>query len=93
MPLNPGDTIQQSPQVFAADVGQDVVVMANHTGLYVALDEIGAVIWKKLAQPLTVTELEQQLTAEYDAPAATIQADLSETLTKLAEAGIIEVSP
>lgn len=91
--LSATSTISQSEECLAADVGVELVLMTMRKGLYLSLDPIGADIWKRLSPPIAVAELRDLLAQEYEASPDTIEADLIEMLTELAEAGVIEVSP
>jgi len=90
--LSAASTVSQSQECLAADVGAEMVLITLRNGVFVSLDELGAEIWKRLASPVTVAALRDQLTQEYDAGPDIIEADLIEMLTELSKAGTIEVS-
>lgn len=52
-------------------------------------DETALGILERLDGTCTVNQLSQELAAEYDAPAETIQADVLQLLTDLAEKGFV----
>lgn len=53
-------------------------------------DETAVAVLRRLDGARTVNQLSQELAAEYDAPAQTIQADVLAMLADLAEKGFVE---
>ena len=77
---------------LAADVGERVVLMSAERGNYYDLDETGSEIWRRIAQPVRVSDLCAQLLATYDAPREALEADVLAFLQRLASQGLIDVS-
>ncbi len=53
------------------------------------LNEMGAFLWEKLENPSKIAELEDAISAEYDADIQTIQRDLEVFLHEMAEIGAV----
>lgn len=53
------------------------------------LNEVGALIWQRLAAPATEAQLQEAILAEYDAEPADVAADLAAFLTGMASIGAI----
>jgi hypothetical protein len=62
-------------------------------GRYFGLDDISSDIWSRLAAPLQVRELCDQLVAVYDTDAATCERDVIALLVQLRDSGLIELHP
>ncbi|BAE50267.1 PqqD family protein [Paramagnetospirillum magneticum] len=91
MTIRPDMTIVRSPTCLAAEVGDEVVVMSVERGLYYAFDEISSDIWGRIAEPLSVQSLCQALLLDYDAAPEVIEGDVLAVLTRLREAGLVDV--
>ncbi len=75
---------KQREPVLAQRVGETLVLLDPHGGQYFALDEVGTRVWELCDGTRSVAELVAVLTAEYAAPAETIEADVVELLSELA---------
>ncbi len=91
--LSPDSTVRRSEDHLAAELGDELVLMSGVRGNYYGLDAIGADIWGRLGQTVSVADLCAALGREYDADAETIRRDVLALLSKLAEEGLIEVVP
>jgi hypothetical protein len=72
-------------------MGPEIVLMAIGNDHYYGLDSVAADIWKRMATPSRVDALCSALAAEYDATPDSIQADVLDLLSRLAEYGVIEI--
>ncbi len=61
----------------------------NFNGM-ITLNESGAIIWRGLEEGLSVDEIAERITAEYDIDAETAIADIKRFTDKMSEAGVIE---
>lgn len=78
------DHPRRNEQVLAR-TGESALILLNpRSGQYYTLDEVGARVWDLCDGTRTVSELGAAISAEYDAPAAQIEADVVELLTDLA---------
>lgn len=75
----------------AAEVGDEVVLMQLSRGRCYGLGLVGTEIWKRLSQPIKVSQVVDSLCEEYSAERETIAVDLIEALTQYAAEGLIDV--
>lgn len=83
--------VVRSPGLLSAPVGGDVVIFDVGQGRYFSLEDVGASIWQRLEQPVTVTALCDALALEYDASRQTIEDDVVALLTDMANNRLIRV--
>jgi hypothetical protein len=80
------------PNPVAADVAGETVLMSLARSRCYGLGEIGSEIWSKLASPVRVEDLIEQLNTHYEAPPGVIERDVLQLLTQLAEEGLIKIN-
>lgn len=78
--------------VLSSEIGDELVLMSIERGEYYGFDPIAAVIWRRLAEPVTVGGLVDGLVAEYDGDPAIIAADVQTLLEKLAEKDLLDLT-
>jgi len=87
-----GDSVVSwSSDAVAANVNDEIVLMNLERDRCYGLGSTGSDIWRRLAKPIRVSDVVSQLSAEFDAPAGTIEADLVRTLTELHAEGLVQV--
>lgn len=84
-------TVCHTENPVAADVAGETVLMSLERNRCYGLGTIGSEIWKRLQLPVRVGDLIENLTEEYDASKETIERDVLELLTQLADEGLIRV--
>lgn len=89
--LSSASTIQRSDNQLSTQIDDEMVLMSIERGNYYGLDAIATDIWKRLEQPLTVSDLCGALVEEYDADAETILRDVLALLEHLLDEGFIEI--
>ncbi len=72
--------------------GDGGVLLDLEQGKYFSLNGIGAEIWKKLQEEVSLPELEQHLRTTYSAPPERIRQDLQTFIQRLQALGVIDVS-
>jgi len=77
---------------ISADLEGEVVILNFDEGVYYGLDKVGAHVWDRLSDPVSVNELIEHVQAEFDVSAEQLQADLSGLLRDMREAGLVEIS-
>jgi hypothetical protein len=75
----------------ACNLGEDVAILNLATGTYYRLDEVGAAIWRRLVEPVTVADLRDALLDMYDVDAGRCERDLVALLEKLRAEGLVEL--
>jgi len=86
------DILKQKEDVIAQPVAGEVVLFDLTSGNYHSLNELGARIWELLDGNRSLTDIADQLTSEYDAPAAEIAQDLRALVEDMLRNGLLEQS-
>jgi hypothetical protein len=79
------------PNPVAADVAGETVLMSLERSRCYGLGDIGSEIWSKLASPVRVADLIEELSGLYQAPPGVIERDVLQLLAQLSEEGLIKV--
>lgn len=74
---------QQQPDLIAADLDGETVMMSVTTGKYFALRGIGKFIWELLAEPISADEIVDAIESHYAVGRAQAQADCQEFIDNL----------
>ena len=85
--------IHWSAEAVATEVNDEVVLMNLERNRCYGLGSTGSEIWRRLGDPIPVSELLIQLQMAYEAPPGQIESDVLRTLGEFAEEGLIEVRP
>jgi hypothetical protein len=88
--------IVASERAISSDLAGEAAIIDFQSGSYYGLDEVGATIWKLIAEPRTVSEICDAVVAEYEVDPEVCERDVVALLGKLAASGLIEtgdVSP
>ena len=83
--------VRWSPEAVATEVNQEVVLMSLERNRCYGLGSTGSDIWRRLGEPIQVSDLLTQLRIVYDAPSGQIESDVLKTLKEFAAEGLIEV--
>jgi hypothetical protein len=81
--------IEISPDVLFQEVGGETVLLDLESEHYFGLDAVGTRIWGLLGEGVSVAAMVDTLLQEYEVERATLEADVAELLSRLAEAGLI----
>ena len=84
---------QRQRQIIKQEAAGTVVLLNLDDGKYFALDEVGGRIWGLCDGSRTVSEIARLLGDEYEAPAETIEQDLTELLSDLAHEKLVAENP
>jgi hypothetical protein len=88
--MNLNTTLRASKDVLATDVGGEAVLMHVERGIYYGLNELGAVVWKRLDAPVSVAALCEAVTDEFAVDRETCEHDVLKLLAELKDAGLVE---
>ena len=75
--------------IMATEVDGQAELMHVDRGFYYGLNEVGALLWRNIGDPVTVQELCDAVMEEFDVDFATCQRDVLAVLGQMAEAGLI----
>lgn len=83
-------TLKATSNQVSSEVGEEVVILQLQSGQYFGLEGVGAVVWEKLQNSVTPTELEACLINEFDVEPEVLRHDLQGLIQDLAAAGLVE---
>jgi len=86
------DLVRWSRDPLAAEVSGQVVLMSVARGAYYGLDDTGSDIWRRLEQPVRVSDLCAALCHAYDGDPEKVEADVLAFLRRLVGEGLVEVA-
>jgi hypothetical protein len=90
--IGPSSIVHWSAAAVATEVNNEVILMNLERDRCYGLGSTGSDIWRRLHNPIQVTELTAQLRGIYDSPPGQIESDVLRTLTELAIEGLINIS-
>lgn len=82
--------IKRSDHPLTSSVADELVMFDTEKGKYYGLNDIATEIWKILEEPLSVEELCETLTVEFEVSEEQCRSDLLTFLPKLLEKGLID---
>ena len=78
-----GGRLRRQEGILAQEAHGQTVLLRLEDGGYYSLDEVGAMIWELCDGQRVVAEIVAMLCAEFDAPEATVRADVLEFIDDL----------
>jgi hypothetical protein len=81
-----------STDAVATEVNDEIVLMNLERDRCYGLGSTGSDIWRRLREPIQVSDLVSQLWSEYDSAPGQIESDVLRTLNEFAAEGLIQVS-
>ena len=90
-PIPDSATVVASIDLLTTDFGDELVILNLQDGFYYSLDELGIHIWRLIQAPMTVLDIRDAVTSEYDVDAARCERDVRVFLDELAGRGLIEI--
>jgi hypothetical protein len=91
-PITEASTVQWRESPVSTEVEGEVVLMSLERGRCYGLGETGTAVWKRLQQPVRVSELLKDLALEYDADPMELSRDVMELLEQLRHEGLIQIT-
>lgn len=90
--ISPTDIISQVEGPISSELDGEAVVLNLDTGVYYGLNEVSARIWQLTQEPISFEKIHAALLEEYDVKRDTCQQDLTQVLTDLKSADLIEIT-
>jgi hypothetical protein len=87
--ITSNSVICRNNELVFQDIDGEVVMMDNVNGSYFGLDAIASRIWELIISPMSVTELVEVLTTEFDVDAQQCEADVLDFLNNMVEKGLV----
>jgi len=82
-----------SDDVLSSPLGGEVVLLEPRAGVYYSLNEVGAVMWEQLQQPVTLEAICEAIVAEFEVDLATCEPDVRRVLAELVRHNLAEAVP
>jgi len=82
----------RNPDLIAADMDGDLVMMSIDLGEYFGITGVGTRIWELLAQPTTVIDISRVICSECAVEEATCQADVRAFVEDLIQLGLVSTA-
>jgi hypothetical protein len=93
MSLADESKVAVSQDQVSCDLAGEAAILNLKNGVYYGLDPVGARVWRLIQGPKTFAELREKLLEEYEVDVANLDSDLKELLGRLAEQGLVEITP
>ena len=93
--VEPHAVVRRNPLVVSQRIAGEKAAVLLHldTSAYHSLNEVGALIWDLMEQPMAVERLTDLLAARFSDAPPWLEADLREFLQQLADRTLVEVEP
>jgi hypothetical protein len=70
------------------DLGDEVVILKLDSGIHFGLGQVGARIWRLIADGRTPQEVLQTITAEYETTGEPVEQDIEEPISELSRGAV-----
>jgi hypothetical protein len=85
------DTYIRNPDLVAAEMDGDLVMMSIESGEYFGLGGVGSRIWSLMEQPTTEPEIVKALCADYDVDETTCSKNVRDFIDELLKWKLISI--
>jgi hypothetical protein len=89
--MGPGTRLRRNPDIIAADVSGETILLNPETWVYVHFNETAARIWECLDEPRRLDALVGTLVAEYQVNPSDCAHAIEEFVAGLSESGLLIV--
>jgi hypothetical protein len=76
---------------MSCDLDGEAAILHLPSGCYYGLDEVGATVWRLLAEPVRVGDIQRAVEEEYEVEHEICARDVRHLLGELVNAGIVEI--
>ncbi len=91
-PFDENSRFVRNPDLVSADMDGDLVMMSIENGEYYGIGGVGSRIWELLEQPVSLGQITETITSEFDVEADRCRADAIDFAKKLIELGLIKAA-
>jgi hypothetical protein len=92
MQITPDSIVVAAEDQVSCEVDDEAALLNLKTGVYYGLDPMGAYIWRLIAAPVRVGALHEQIAREFSADPDVVAKDITDFLTEMHNAGLVDVS-
>ncbi|MFW5836168.1 MAG: PqqD family protein [bacterium] len=78
--------------VMATEVDGQAVLMHTERGVYYGLNEVGALVWRHMSRSVTIGELHDLVTAEFEVEPEACLRDIVALMERMEGEGLAEVA-
>jgi hypothetical protein len=86
-------TYIRNNETISGRLHDELVMMDIQKGKYFSLNQVATVIWDMLEQPLTLEEVCNRLTSEYNVDPVQCQKEVETHLTEMQKLGLVVFTP
>jgi hypothetical protein len=91
-PINPASLIVRDPDMVAAEMDGDLVMMSIERDEYFGIAGVGTRAWELLEQPMTVEQICAVIGTEFEVDEATCREDMLGFANELLTLGLVKLS-
>jgi hypothetical protein len=92
IPLSPSSRLVLSKDQVSCDLAGEAAIVNLKNGVYYGLDPVGARVWNLMRAPVTFAQLLDSLLGEFEVERLTLESDIRDFVTELADQGLVEIS-
>jgi hypothetical protein len=89
--INLSSHVTLSPRQISSELGGEVVIMDLQKGVYHGVQGVSAFIWNLLAQPISIQEICDRVTGEYEVESSRCQSDVMALIQQLLDEGLVDL--
>jgi hypothetical protein len=91
--LSDASRIVVAKDQVSSDLAGETAILNLKNGVYYGLDPVGSRIWTLVQEPTTFGRIRDTLLGHYDVEKVTLESDIRDLLSQLAEHGLVEIQP
>ena len=91
--IDPDTLFSRATDQVSADLSGDMAILNLQSKTYFGLTGVGAFIWQKLEIPTTFLDLCRAVEYEFEVSLSQCEADIDPFISRLAELGLIKLTP
>jgi hypothetical protein len=85
--------VKKSASQVSCVLDGEIAILNLDRAVYFGLKDVGAHIWQALQEPKSVSQICDDVMAEFDVAADACRADISRFLLSMRDAGLVELVP
>ncbi len=84
--------IRRSPSLVSANVNDDLVILSIDRGKYYGTQVVGKRVWALLEQPMSVSDINEQLLQQFDVDRQTCEREVRAFVEQMLAEGLVELA-
>ncbi len=90
--LTPDTPLIRHPELVAAEMDGDLVMMSIEQGEYYGVGGVGPRIWELLEEPMSIDALTAKICSEFEVEEARCREDMTQFVTQMSEMGLVQIA-